>query len=237
MVLDLFDTLLDVKFTCEAIGAYSLLCEPSQLIVQIEKYSEKKGENEVVSITVNGNTIRSFSGFANRFITKDSVCIDFSDQDEYALVLETKYKLSYIWTNRDGTPWYHRNYVELKGEYGNSILITSLSGYEKTSIPLFRIDFRMVFPIVPYLIPRNVEWKSSSLFEPGWMNPSFVDDHWTSITLPTKLNSSSYFIRRHFEVMLGSIASYTISIVYQYGIIVYMDGKEVIRDNLVQTYK
>ena len=58
--------------------------------MQIEKFSEEKGENEIVSITVNGNTVHSFSGFANGFTTKNSICIDFSDQDEYALVLETK---------------------------------------------------------------------------------------------------------------------------------------------------
>ncbi len=137
-------------------------------------------------------------------------------------------------TDRDGTPWYHVNYVELKGEYGNSILITSLIGYEKTSIPLFRMYFCNLFHLVPYIIPRNVEWKSSSFFEPEWMNPSFSDDHWTSTVLPAKLPSSSYFFRRSFEVTHGSVASYTLSITYQYGIIVYMDGKEVIRDNLVQ---
>lgn len=42
-------------------------------------------------------------------------------------------------TDRDGTPWYHRNYVEVKGEYGNSILVTTLVAYEKTSVSLFRI--------------------------------------------------------------------------------------------------
>lgn len=45
---------------------------------------------------------------------------------------------------------------------------------------------------------------------------------------------SSFFLRRSFEVTHGTVASYTLSITYQYGIIVYMDGKEVIRDNIVQ---
>ena len=94
--------------------------------------------------------------------------------------------------------------------------------------------FCNLFHLVPYIIPRNVEWKSSSFFEPEWMNPSFSDDHWTSTVLPAKLPSSSYFFRRSFEVTHGSVASYTLSITYQYGIIVYIDGKEVIRDNLVQ---
>ena len=66
------------------------MCEQSQVLLHIEKFTEKKGENEIVSITVNGNIAQSFSGYANGFVTKNSVCIDFSDQNEYALLLETK---------------------------------------------------------------------------------------------------------------------------------------------------
>ena len=66
------------------------------------------------------------------------------------------------------------------------------------------------------------------------MSPSFSDDHWTSTYLPMNLPFSSFFLRRSFEVTHGTVASYTLSITYQYGIIVYMDGKEVIRDNIVQ---
>ena len=86
-----------------------------------------------------------------------------------------------------------------------------------------------------YPIPMNGEWKlysSAITVAEGWNTASF-SDNWETATLGTDAHSANgtQYFRKTFTGV-DNMAAYEMRFNYRYGIIAYVNGKEVFRDNM-----
>ena len=90
-----------------------------------------------------------------------------------------------------------------------------------------RYQFALYSPI-----HKNDEWRLSDCYESGWNMNSFNHNQWSSITGGSSFSvSSTVYLIKSFVGMNG-MASIDIELYYRYGIIVYMNGIEIYRDNM-----
>ena len=86
-----------------------------------------------------------------------------------------------------------------------------------------------------YPIPMNGEWKlysSAITVAEGW-NTASCSDNWETATLGTDAHSATgtQYFRKTFTG-IDNMAAYEMRFNYRYGIIAYVNGKEVFRDNM-----
>ena len=87
-----------------------------------------------------------------------------------------------------------------------------------------------------YPIATDSTWKISAKNTPAsnWMEDGFSDSSWRSqVGDRTITNSGTIYLRQKFTGVSG-MAAYEFTFYQQYGIIIYMNGKEVFRDNMAE---
>ena len=83
-----------------------------------------------------------------------------------------------------------------------------------------------------YSIETSSTWKITSKSTPasGWIDYSFSDSAWQSQQGgKTMTNSGTLYLRQKFTGVTG-MAAYEFTFYQQYGLIIYVNGKEVYRD-------
>ena len=85
-----------------------------------------------------------------------------------------------------------------------------------------------------YGIDQDAEWKMmSGSFSDEWTDYSFSDSSWSGVTLGSVTTSASgtQYFRKQF-VGLANMAAYDVRLYYKAGVIAYINGAEVYRDNM-----
>ena len=88
--------------------------------------------------------------------------------------------------------------------------------------------------VVRYLIETSSSWRSVARNQPSsdWIQASFDDTTWTYIDGDAQsYNSGTIYVRKTFTGVQG-MAAYELAYYLQYGIVIYVNGKEVFRDNM-----
>lgn len=88
--------------------------------------------------------------------------------------------------------------------------------------------------IVRYLIETSSSWKSLAGSQPSsdWIQASFDDAAWASIDGDVQsYYSGTVYVRKTFTGLQG-MAAYELTYYLQYGLVIYVNGKEVFRDNM-----
>ena len=141
-------------------------------------------------------------------------CIDTSSNNQYSLKLLDSY----------GDSWYWGGYLQIEGPYGNRVFknVLTESREETYSLSLYT-------PIL-----KADSWKMTSGSVTGtWTEYNFGDSSWTPVTLgsvTTQPTGTQYF-RKQF-VGLSGMAAYEVAFNYRYGIVAYINGAEIFRDNM-----
>ena len=163
-----------------------------------------------------GSTRLLFSDpFSNYETRTDEYCLESSQNSLYTLTLKDSY----------GDSWTAGSWISVAGPYGNVVLKTMMIENCEES---FTLSF-------DYPIPMNGEWKlysSAITVAEGWNTASF-SDNWESATLGTdahSANGTQYFRKTFTDI--DNMAAYEMRFNYRYGIIAYVNGKEVFRDNM-----
>ena len=102
------------------------------------------------------------------------------------------------------------------------------------SYTLSRMSLFFSFTLVYTPIEESASWKFRSGYSEGnWNSISFDDSQWISVNLATptaETSGTQYF--RHLFTGVSDLAAYQLSMLYKFGIVAYINGKEVFRDNM-----
>ena len=141
-------------------------------------------------------------------------CLTASTNNQYTLVLKDSY----------GDSWTSGSWLKAEGKNGNVVFraMVVASSQESYTLSLY------------YPIDKNAEWKMMSGSVTGeWTTYSYADSAWTAITLGSSTSSTTgpQYFRKTFSGLTG-MAAYEMDFMYQYGIVAYINGVEVYRDNM-----
>ena len=154
--------------------------------------------------------------FANNELRDIEYCLPATQNNQYTIQLLDSGKDS----------WQSGSWVRIAGVYGNTVFRNLMSDANKEDY-----SFSLY-----YAIAKNQQWKafsSTTTIDTAWMSPSFSDGEWQDATLgsfETSLTGTQYF-RKHFT-SIADMAAYELQMNYRYGIIAYLNGKEIFRDHM-----
>ena len=154
--------------------------------------------------------------FANNEVRDIEYCLPVTQNNQYTIQLLDSGKDS----------WQSGSWVKIAGVYGNTVFRNFMTDANKEvySFSLYNA------------IAKNQQWKvfsSTTTIDSTWMNPSFSDGEWQDANLgsfETSLTGTQYF-RKHFT-FISDMAAYQLQMNYRYGIITYLNGKEIFRDHM-----
>ena len=141
-------------------------------------------------------------------VITNTVCLPRNTNLQYDLLMAS-----------NGNSWYTYSWVALYGIYGNLVF----KGFYCAS----RVQVSFYTPIL-----MDDSWKYSTSLIEDWNKVNFIDSSWQTYTGDVYITSSTHmFFRKSFTIPDNQVA-YEIMLYYQFGILVYMNGEEVLRDNL-----
>ena len=154
------------------------------------------------------------SNFANSETRTIEQCLPSSTNNQYTVELIDSY----------GDSWYAGSYLSIFGRFGNVIFKNMLVDPNQESYPFS----------LYYGIDQDSTWKmASDIASTGWTEYSFSDSTWMDATLgsvTTSVSGTQYF-RKQF-VGLSEMAAYDVRLFYKAGVVAYINGVEVYRDNM-----
>ena len=154
------------------------------------------------------------SGFANSETRTIEQGLTASTNNQYTVELIDSY----------GDSWTNLAYLAIYGKYGNSVFKNTLTEDREETY---------TFSLI-YGIDQSATWKmTSGSITAGWTAYSFFDSTWTDATLgsiTTTVSGTQYF-RKQFAG-LSNMAAYDVRLYYKAGVIAYINGAEVYRDNM-----
>ena len=139
-------------------------------------------------------------------------CISKNTNSQYNLELKDSY----------GDSWSSGAYIEIRGKYDNVFFKNFMTDKtrEQYSLSLY------------YPIEKNDQWKMTTNAAGSWNQYSYDDNSWTAVTLgsASAVSGTQYF-RKTFTGVTG-MAAYETRLNYRYGVVAYLNGAEVFRDNM-----
>ena len=151
---------------------------------------------------------------ANNELQASEFCIDPTTNNQYTLKMKDSY----------GDSWSSGSWISIEGIYGNIVYKGFLTDSREEEIPLS----------LYYGIMKNAEWRlTSSSVSGNWLEYDYADSTWSEVTLGsvTATVSGTQYFRKQFSGLSG-MAAYELSMNYRYGIVAYINGNEILRENM-----
>ena len=190
----------------------SMDCASDQDYVKITKKTTSQASHESFQIVSGFSVLFSSSPFKDNEVYVNETCLTTSSTHIYTLVMSD--------SAGDGWQgsWITLSDINENAVFKSSMIHSSQEGYQ----------FALYSPI-----HKNDTWKFSNSYHSQWATNSFNDNQWTSITLGSTSGSSpsTQYFRKSFNGITG-MASIDIQFYYSHGIIAYINGIEVFRDNM-----
>lgn len=204
-----------VKYLVLLFAVVSLQCSDDTVYMKYSKKSGTKYANEEsFEILIGNSVIYTSPTFANNELRVIEHCLNSTENQQYVLKLKD--------SNHDS--WYISSWLMIEGEYGNRVFKNYMteSSEETYVLSLY------------YGIKKNSSWKMIlEEVSSNWTEYAFSDSSWTAVTLgsiQTVTGTTQYF-RKTF-IGLPNMAAYELSMNYRFGIIAYLNGVEIHRDNM-----
>ena len=198
-----------------ALAVSDLTCTTGQTYVKFTKYSTNYATEESWEV-YNGSTKEYTSPtLVNLQYRTVEVCLPAAVNNQYTLKLKDSY----------GDSWTAGSWLQAEGLYGNIAFRTYLTAAREESYALS----------LYYAVKKNDFCKltSGSMNDPNWTQYNYSDNSWNDVTLgsvTTAVSGPQYF-RKSFTG-LANMAAYELSMNYRFGIVAYVNGNEVYRDNM-----
>ena len=175
-------------------------------------YTKRTGlsKNEGFNLYAPGSQTALYNSplFEKNTIVTKNVCIPKTDFDTYD-----------IWSSED---WDKASYVQFYGPYGQSFFKGSH----------VRSDLSLVF-YTP--IPKNSLWFVLSNRGMHWTDNEWVQgstEEMAAERVPVFVSGRMFFLRKVISIPTDVMAAYEIRVKYKHGIILYVNGYEILRDNM-----
>ena len=137
----------------------------------------------------------------------------------------------YIVYSSEGTSWTSGSYIEILGPYGNTVFKNAMVAKTLERYPLSCSSEFSPLLVVYMPIEKGSSLKTTSNSVPSnWKDILFDDSDW-EVLVPTAVSSGTQYYRKHFTG-LSSLAAYELRVRYQYGVVFYINGVEIYRDNM-----
>ena len=171
-------------------------------------------ENESFEI-YDGNTLLYTSPvFESNALREWEHCLTATVNNQYTL------QMKHAW----GSTWISGSYLTIQGISGNRVFKNYMT---KNDVESFSLSLY-------YAVNMNDQWKLTwSTVSGTWTENPYNDNDWTPVTLgsvSTTVTGPQYF-RKQFTG-LANMAAYEVSFLYKYGLVAYIDGVEIFRDNM-----
>ena len=180
----------------------------------IKKCGSSWASEESFKVYSGSTLLYTGTGFANSETRTIEQCLTTSTNNQYTIEMLDSY----------GDSWYNGAYLAVYGKSGNAVFKNTLVDDDKETYTVS----------LYYGIEEGATWKMvSGSASTGWTGYSFSDTTWTDATLgsvTTSVSGTQYF-RKQF-VGLANMAAYDVRLYYKAGVIAYINGAEVYRDNM-----
>ena len=191
----------------------SIVCGSNEVYCCLVKTSKDWASEESFRISSGSTILYTSPTLHNTEVRILEVCLPSTQNNQYSLVMMDG--------RSDG--WTNGSYLEVFDAY--NVLVIKAAMEEGSSET---VTFSMYTPIA-----RNAEWNYSTYPSDLWYASDFVDAGWSAVSLGTSMPESSItqFVRKPFS-SYNSVTAVELGLYFQYGIIVYLNGEEVFRDNV-----
>ena len=194
-----------------------LFCPLGQTYMRFLKRSgDLEASDEIFQIYQGSTLLYRDSGVTNNEVRISEQCFASSANDQYQVEL----------FGSNGNSWHSGSSLTIYGMYGNAVFKSFLadSGKNITSVSLY------------YGIKQDSTWKMTTSFDSisfFWAEYSYNDSAWLDATLDSVHSavSGTQYFRKRFVGLLD-MAAYDVRLKYKAGVIAYINGVEVYRDNL-----
>lgn len=197
------------------VGLSILSCDTNNVYIKFEKVTGKSSyleSFEVWNSTDSLYTSPVFSAQGNQII---EYCLPETTNSQYFLKLAPSSLLK----------WFESSSLTMYGRYGNIVFKDNLRHLPANGYYSFSLH---------YAVKKDTIWKLKSGYVPeSWANVDYSDNLWNTMTVGTasqQLSGTQYF-RKSFSGMIN-MAAYELKINYEYGVVAYINGNEIFRDNM-----
>ena len=189
-----------------------LQCKDGEDYLRIVKKTRMNGNNEIFTITDDAQSSDLFVSpeFYDNETRVMETCIKANENHRYQLVMKNRYQRQ----------WSSGAWVELYGVNGNMVL--------KVAQRLGDSKFILYSPV-----NKGDRWTFSNEFSGKWRELDFDDSDWKEVVLgkSTVQSTGTQYFRTIFDGA-SDISVYEIRFRYSHGIVAYIDGIEIYRDNM-----
>ena len=193
--------------------SYSIQCSSNQDYVKITKKTGNYPSQESFEIVSGSSTLFTSPSFSDYQHYVYEVCLNASSNHIFTLVMKC---------SQNGL-WSSGTWIEIEGMNGNIVYKGMMT--EKS---VQTEQFSLYSPI-----NKNDSWKYTNSVSDNWKDVSYSDVDWSDVVTgsATQSVSGTQYFRKVFNGVEG-MAAVEIELKYQYGIVAYLNGVEVYRDNM-----
>ena len=191
----------------------SLECTDNKNYLKIVKKTTYDPSFESFSIQGNSRTLFNSPTLTDDSTTTFESCLEPTYNAQYSLIMRSS-----------ASPWTWANYawIELYGVNDNIVFAGMMTQKGLETFP-----FSLYSPI-----RKGDSWYYHTDPSAQWKESSSVDASWTLVSSSNTISSSqTAYLRKTFAGLSG-MAAVDVQFLYQHGIILYLNGDEILRDNL-----
>ena len=191
-----------------------LTCDSGQTYVKfVKKCGTLDASQESFEVYSGSTLLYTGSGFANNEERTIEQCLTSSTNNQYTLKMIDSY----------GNSWYNGAFLTIYGQYDNVVFKNFMTAGDEEVHPFS----------LYYGISESAQWKMTSGSVTGsWTEYNFEESGWTEVTLGSVSTvSGTQYFRKQFTG-LASMAAYDVRLYYKAGVVAYINGAEVYRDNM-----
>ena len=207
----MYKVLLLVLCICAATAELS--CPSGKTYVRFLMKCKNWCNEQKVALSIGSEPAYTSPVYVNNVDSDTEQCIDSSPNGMYTLTL----------SDLQGDSWTAGSYLVIFGEYGNIFYFNYLTERRSQQLPLS----------LHYAIKRHEQWRVTNQFSNNWMQSSFQDSEWSEETMGSVSGtySGTQYFRKSFTGVADR-AAYEVRMNYRYGVVAYINGAEVFRDNM-----
>ncbi|KNB41501.1 hypothetical protein JH06_5108 [Blastocystis sp. subtype 4] len=193
--------------------AFALDCSSNQVYTKITKKTGYYANEESFKIYSGSTEVYTSPSLTNSEERVIEVCLSASTNYQYSLEMTDSY----------GDSWSDGAWIKFESINGNVVYKAMMTAGSSQTEPL-----SLYSPINKY-----ETWKYTANASGDWKVYSFDDSTWTDYTAGGEAISGqgTQYFRRQF-VGVNSMAAFEMQLNYRYGIVAYINGVEVYRDNM-----
>ncbi|KNB41579.1 hypothetical protein JH06_5160 [Blastocystis sp. subtype 4] len=196
-----------------AILASSLICPSNQVYVKMTKKTASWAGEESFKILSGSTVVYTSPSLVNNQERVIEQCITASNHNQYTLQM----------SDSAGDSWSDGAWLMIEGINGNVMYKVMMTESRTQTEPLSLYS------------PINLgsDWKYKNGVTGNWKDVNFPDSDWTSVTLGISAQSApgTQYFRKTFEG-INDMAAFELQMKYRYGVVAYINGNEVYRDNM-----